>query len=222
MRILWILLIVLVLSYLAGAWLSRRRSKALGQWLQAGLSTLGGQPAWRVTRSISTGAEVTVAQTAHPFHQVRVSYYLMTREIVPLWGIEMLRGKRDLLAIRADLRAAPVTEFEVLPLNGPLRKKLDRVAADQPWQWQEMPSGLGLATRDPVNPRLARSLKTFLERYGAHMERLSLRQRQPNLVLFVRLAGLEQTPSADYLRAVRNLATHGLGKQDTSGQPAMD
>jgi hypothetical protein len=212
-RILWIVLIVLVVSYLAGAWLNRQRSKAIGQWLQAGLGTLGGKPAWRVTRSISTGAEVTLADAAQPFRQVRASYYMMTREIAPLWGIELLRGKRDLLAIRADLRAAPGSEFEVLPLHGPLRKELDQAAADHPWQWQEMPAGLGLATQSPLDARLTRSLKKFLDHNGAYVERLSLRQRQPNLVLFVRLAGLEQSPSADLLRAVRNLATDGLGKE---------
>jgi hypothetical protein len=210
---LWIVLILLVLSYLAGAWLSRRRSKAIGHWLQAGLGSLGGKPAWRVTRSISTGAEVMLADTARPFRQVQANYYLMTREIAPLWGIELLRGKRDLLAIRADLRATPASEFEVLPLHGPLRKKLDQAAGDAPWQWQEMPAGLGLATQAPADARLARSVKTFLDRYGAHLERLSLRQRQPNLVLFIRLAGLEQAPSADFLRAVRNLATDGSGKE---------
>ncbi len=212
-RTLWLVLIVLVVSYLAGAWLNRQRSKAIGQWLQAGLSTLGGKPAWRVTRSMSTGAEVILADAAQPFRQVQASYHMMTREIAPLWGIELLRGKRDLLAIRADLRAAPGSEFEVLPLHGPLRKKLDQAAADHPWQWQEMPAGLGLATQGPLDARLTRSLERFLDRNGAYVERLSLRQRQPNLVLFVRLAGLEQSPSADLLRAVRNLAMDGLGKE---------
>ncbi len=146
-RILWLALIVLVLSYLAGAWLNRRRGKAIGHWLQGGLASLGGKPAWKVTRSLSTGAEVTVFDAARPFQQVQASYYLMTREIMPLWGIELLRGKRDLLAIRANLRVQPVAEYELVPLQGKLRTLLDEKAGEQPWQWQEMPAGLGLATR---------------------------------------------------------------------------
>ncbi len=213
LRILWIVLIVLVASYLAGAWLNRRRSRAIGHWLQAGLSVLGGQPAWRVTRSLTTGAEVTLTDAAPPFRQVRASYYMLTREITPLWGIELLRGKRDLLAIRADLRAAPGSECEVLPLHGPLRQQLDRAAGDRPWQWQEMPAGLGLATRGALDARFARSLQKFLERNGAYVERLSVRQRQPNLVLFVRLAGLERAPAADFLRGVKKLALDGLGNE---------
>ena len=76
-----------------------------------------------------------------------------------------------------------------------------------------MPTGLGLATRGALDARFARSLQKFLERNGAHVERLSVRQRQPNLVLFVRLAGLERAPAADFLRGVKKLALDGLGNE---------
>ena len=85
-RLLWFVLIVLVLSYLAGAWLNRRRSKVIGKWLQAGLGVLGGKPAWKLTRSLSTGAEVMVAHASRPFERIQAGYYLLTREIMPAMG----------------------------------------------------------------------------------------------------------------------------------------
>ena len=39
-----------------------------------------------------------------------------------------------------------------MPLQGKLRTLLDNKAGDQPWQWQEMPAGLGLATRGETSP----------------------------------------------------------------------
>jgi hypothetical protein len=205
-RILWFALIVLVLSYLAGAWLNRRRGKAIGLWLQAGLAALGGKPAWKVTRSLSTGAEVTVYDAARPFRQVQASYFLMTREIMPLWGVELLRGKRDLLAIRADLGVQPVAEYELVPLQGKLRTLLDEKAGEQPWQWQEMPAGLGLATRGESSRATVQAIASFAKRHGPYIERLSLRPRQPHLKVFVKLAGLETAPAAEFLRAVKSVA----------------
>jgi len=205
-RLLWIVLIVLVLSYLAGAWLNRRRAKRIGKWLQGGLATLGGKPAWKVTRSLNTGAEVTVFEAVRPFQQVQASYYLMTREIMPLWGIELLRGRRDRLVIRADLRIQPAAEYELVPIQGELRALLDGKAGEQPWQWQELPAGLGLATRGQTSRATTQAIAAFVKVYGPHIERLSLRPRQPSLKVFVRLAGLEAAPAAEFLRAVKGVA----------------
>ena len=50
---------------------------------------------------------------------------------------------------------------------------------------------------------MAQGIMGFLERYGRYVQRLSLRRRQPNLVLFVHLNGLERTPAAEFLRALQ-------------------
>jgi hypothetical protein len=205
-RILWFVLIVIVLSYLAGAWLNRRRAKAVGMWLQGGLSGLGGKPLWKVTRSLSTGAEVNVTDAARPFQQVNAAYFMLTREIMPLWGVELLRGKRDLLSVRADLRSQPGAEYELVPIKGRLRNLLDGKAGDQPWQWQEMPAGLGLATRGETPRRTVQAISTFATRYGDQIERLSLRPRQPGLLVFIKLAGIEKAPAAEFIRALKDVA----------------
>jgi hypothetical protein len=205
-RLLWIVLIVLVLSYLAGAWLNRRRSKVIGKWIQAGLSVLGGQPAWKLTRSLSTGAEVMVTDASRPFQRVQISYFLLTREIMPLWGIELLRGKRDLLAIRADLRVQPAAEYELMPIQGKLRTLLDSKAGDQPWQWQEMPAGLGLATRGETSRATLQTIGTFAKRHGPLIERLSLRPRQHGLTVFVKLVAPGMPSATELLRGLKDVA----------------
>jgi len=199
----WILLAILVGGYLLGTWLNRNRSKSLGLWLQAGLGVLGGQTRWKWVRTMSSGAQVNVTSADKPFRQAEILYLLLTREFVPLWGIELLRGKRDLLVMRAELRSRPGREFEVVPISGKLRATLDGAVGDQPWIWQEMPAGLGLATRDGGDARLVAALRNFLERYGRHVQRLSVRERNPHLILFASLTGLERTPSKEFLKGVR-------------------
>lgn len=204
-KIMWVVIIVLAGGYLAGTWLNRRRSRALGAWLQAGLETLGGKPIWKWVGTRSSGAQVTVEGARKPFRQLQITYLLLTRELLPLWGVELLRGKHDMLVIRADLRAKPDREFEVVPLQGALRRKLDR-ESKQSWEWHEGLARLGIGTQGTGDKAVVEQVTGFLEPYARHVQRLSLRQRSPHLILFVRLTGLAaQTPAEDFLRAVQAL-----------------
>jgi hypothetical protein len=201
----WILLAVLAGGYLLGSWLNRRRSKELGLWLQAGLGVLGGQTRWKWIGTMSSGAQVTIVGATRPFRQGEILYLLLTREFLPLWGIELLRGKRDLMVLRAELTARPAREFEVVPMHGSLRAALDRGAGDVPWRWQEMPAGLGFASHGSADGRSAAAVRRFLETYGPYVQRLSLRERSPQLILFAHMSGLERRPSKAFLAAVRDV-----------------
>lgn len=204
-KIMWAVIIVLAGGYLAGTWLNRRRSRALGEWLQAGLETLGGKPTWKWVGTRSSGAQVTIDGARKPFRQLQITYLLLTRELLPLWGVELLRGKRDMLVIRADLRTKPGREFEVVPTQGALRRKLDR-ESQQPWKWHEGPAGLGIATQGSDDEVIIEQVTRFLQPYARHVQRLSLRQRSPHLILFAHVAGLAaQTTAEDFLRSVQAL-----------------
>ena len=211
----WVALLLLLGGYLAGTWLNRKRSKALGFWLQSGLGVLGSKIQWKWIGTMSSGAQVTVRDARKPFRQLEITYLLLTRELAPLWGIELLRGKRDLLILRGDLRFKPAAEFEVVPAHGKLRDTLDAYAADQPWQWAEMSDGLALATpasatgaaETPARSEVTPRIEAFLQRYGAYIRRLSLRERSPNLILFARLTGMERSPAKEFLEAVAKVAS---------------
>ena len=214
-KALWGLLIIMVLAYLGGGWLNRRRSKALGRWVQSGLKTLGGQPAWKWVGTMASGGQVTVTNPSRPFRQLQLTYLLLTREFFPLWGVEWLRGKRDLLMVRGNLRGDLSQEIEIVPLRGRLRDTLESAPGEQPWQWEEGPAGLGLATRAITDERLIAALKTFLGQYGAAVQRLSLRRRQPNLILFIHLDGLEHAPADGFMRALQR----AIGAQTPAPHP---
>jgi hypothetical protein len=205
LRAWWIVLAVLVAGYMLGTWLNRRRSKELGLWLAEGIGVLGGQTLWKWVGSMTSGAQVTIAGASKPFRQGEILYLLLTREFIPLWGIELLRGKRDLLVMRVELTARPAREFEIVPIQGNLRKTLDRNPGAIPWNWQEMPAGLGLATHVDPGGQTAAAVRKFLDAYGPFLERLSLRKGSPQLILFARLTGLEKRPAKEFLAAVRQV-----------------
>lgn len=205
-RILWGIIIALVAGFIAGGWLNRQRSKALGKWLQGALGVLGGRTNWKWLRGMNSGAQVIVEAAGRPFRQLDISYFMLTRELPPLWGLELLRGKRDLLAVRGDLRALPRYEIEVLPLVSKLRQTLDAQTGARPFNWEEGPAGLGIGSRDPGAKAQIKRLRAFLDRYGPYIQRLSLRPRQPHLVLFINLSGIERTPPGDFARGLRDIA----------------
>ncbi len=206
-RIMWAALLFLVFGYLIGQWLNRQRTKRVGGWLQAGVGSLGGSAKWRWSKTLAAGAEVTVEETRAPYRNVVISYYLLTREFPPLWLWERIRGKHDLVSARANLRLAPQKEFEIVPLNGPLWAKLNTATAQssQPYQWQELGNGLSLGTRGGSDAKSVERAKAFLQDYGQYIERISLRQRNPNVMAFFRLTGIERTKSDALWRALGDL-----------------
>ena len=205
-RIAWAILIFVLGAFLLGTWFNRRRGKSLGFWIDAGLKGLGGETTWTFIRTMSSGAVGTARNTRQPFRAVEAAYYLLTREIPPLYGIELACGKRDLFSIRADLRTPPSVEFDVVPQGGALAKELDRNAGDAPYTWVELPKGLALATREPNAERLAARVRPFAENYGKSVQRLSVRGRSPHMLLFIHLTGVEDRPSSEVFDVVRRMA----------------
>jgi hypothetical protein len=204
-RVLWFAIIALVVGYLAGQYVNRQRSKRLGNWLQAGIGALGGRVAWRWIKSMTSGAEVTVHEARAPYRSLSISYYLLTREFPPLWLWERIRGKRDLLALKADLRLVPGREFEILPFRGKLHKEFDKATADAPYQWTELSGGLAIGGTSSVDRVALERAGEFLKTYGAYVERISLRRRAPHVMAFFRLTGLERTKSDTLWRALSDL-----------------
>ena len=204
-RIWWLILIILVVGYLVGTWINRQRALKLAKWVQVGLAIWNGKSDWRIGRSISSGTEVLVTDTDRPFRSVSVGFYLLTREFLPLMCIEMLRGKRDLFAMRGQLRFLPGIEWEIVPLQGKLRRLLDRSAGEKPWQWTELTDDLALATHGDPAPELVKRVRAFTERNGPYIERIALRRQDPHVLAFARLNGLERASAAQFLRGITDL-----------------
>jgi hypothetical protein len=131
-----------------------------------------------------------------------------------MWLWERLRGKHDLVSVRANLRSLPAREFEIVPLAGPLRKKLDDAAAHpaagevpgHPFTWHELSNGLGFGMRGAMDEATCEKAKIFAATYGAYVERISLRKRKPHAMAFFHLGAIEKQSSAEVWKALGELA----------------
>ena len=196
----------LLLWHGGGHLYNRHRGQRLFRWLEQGLNVLGGEKEAGWLGSPASGARVNITQASHPFRRLEITLWLENREILPLWLFDRLRGKRDGLIIRATLRSPRRGEVEVGPSGRRILNQSQGKTArqrDQAWRWQQGPHRLSVAYRNPGAQQQVRSLKHWLETYGAHLHRFSWRKTDPHVQLQIKIGGLLATSSETFLTGLQ-------------------
>ncbi len=190
------LCVFLVLWYGSGHLYNRRRGQRLFGWLEAGLDLLGGEREAGWIGSPASGARVNVVHAAPPFRRLEITLLLQNREIPLLWLLDHLRARQDRLIIRATLRSPRRGEVEVRPRR---RRTARRQSQEEPWTWQEGAHGLLVAYQGHEARRQVSMLEPWLETYGAHLQGLVWRKRDPHIQLQMKAGGLLAVPSETFL-----------------------
>ncbi|MDY6874935.1 MAG: hypothetical protein SWK90_01845 [Chloroflexota bacterium] len=188
----------LALWYGGGYLYNRRRGQRLFYWLEAGLGILGGNTEAGWMGSPAAGARVNVTHAAPPFRRLEITLLLENREILLLWLLNHLRGKRDWLIIKATLRSPRRGEVEIVPAKGRTAQALHR-EQEQSWTWQEGPHNLTIAYRGPGAQGQVTGLISWLEVYGEHLHRFSWRKADPHVQWQMKVGGLLTTASETFL-----------------------
>jgi hypothetical protein len=197
---------LLALWYGAGHLYNRRRGQRLFRWLKDGLGTLGGEVESGWIGSPANGARVNVVHADSPFRRLELTLLLENREILPLWLVDHLRGRRDRSIIRATLRSSRRSEIEI----GSAHRRAAR-RRQKPWEWQEGPHRLAIAYQGPGAQQQVAALEPWLQSYGAHLRRFCWRKRDPHILLEINLSQLLAVPSKTFLedlQAALKKATH--------------
>jgi hypothetical protein len=204
----WIVILLSALMggwYLIGAIINRKRGMATFSWMRAGLEKLGKLSEARWIGSSGSGARLVVGQAASPFQRVEVVFLLESREILPLWIFNHVRGKRDEMIIKANLRSAPSQELEAA-LSG-ARDFRSIIASQQkkPFELLPAPQGFALARRGPQDDQGLARLNDFLGHYTGAVWRISLQRKAPHLILRANLPSLQEKPAEVFFEEVRQL-----------------
>jgi hypothetical protein len=209
------LVIVMALWYVIGTWYNRRRGIRTLTWLRDGLRSLGGQLEMSWIGSAASGARAMVTKADAPFRQLDAVFLLESRELLPLWLANRLRGKRDELIIKASLRSHLKGELEIVQAGSRLERGL-RKEEQSPWQWEPGPHGLSIACRGTQGSALRAAAEPFLRAYGLYLHRFSWRRDKPDLLLHARLAGLTDHVPADFFNELGRVFAHAkAGKEAT-------
>jgi hypothetical protein len=181
----------LVLWYLGASIFNRQRGITIFRWLQAGLEPLGGEVSARWLGSSSSGAQITIQKAKPPFRQIEIICLMAARELLPLFLINLLRGKRDQLIVKFTLRSMPQGEAEVTRARSPQARQL-RNESKTPWQVEELPHGLVLGIRGRDGETLRSALMPLLQKHGPRIQSVSWSKQAPHLIIVVMLNGLYQ------------------------------
>lgn len=182
---------VLVMWYLGALMFNRRRGIAIFRWLQAGMEPLGGEVSARWLGSSSSGSHITIHKANPPFRQIEIINLLAARELLPLFLVNLLRGKRDQLIVKLTLRSMPQGELEVVRAGSSQARQL-RTESSAPWQVEDLPHGLVLGIRGREGEALRSALTPLLQKHGPLIWSISWSKHAPHLLIVMMVNGLYQ------------------------------
>jgi len=185
-----ILSIVLVIWYLGASIFNRRRGITIFRWLQAGLEHLGGEVNARWIGSSGSGAQIAIRKAKPPFRQVDLIYLLATRELLPLFLVNLLRDRPDRLIVKLTLRSVSQGEVEVVKARSPQARQLRTADEKSAWQLEELPHGLLLGARGREGQAMKAALMPLIEKHAARIHSISWNKQPPHLITIIAVRGL--------------------------------
>jgi hypothetical protein len=195
---------VLIAGYIWGYYVNRRMAEQVLSWLKTGLGKWGQMTPGERLGSLVSGGKLNINQPVEPLQRIEIIYLLAPRENLIFWLFDSLRGRRDELVVKISYRAAPKKE-DLLEAGFPRDRDFQQAAN----QAGKAPAALidgGLAIAQPNQASvIADRTRDFLQKYGKAVQRLSIRQTYPHLLLRARLKPLLNQPAEAFFTTVRQL-----------------
>jgi hypothetical protein len=195
---------VLIVWYVVAGYLNRKRGILIYRWLREGLEKIGEITNVGWIGSSGSGGQIVLKSADAPFKSVEVIFLMESRELLPLWLINLLRNKRDVMILKAALRSPPTQEVEVARSGDREFSRILALEQKPPYTELSAPEGFQIAQRGRKNPQGIQQLEAFLAQEGATVQRISLGHKTPHLVLHAFLAELMDTPAEDFFSSVGN------------------
>lgn len=176
-----VMLLVLGLTawfFLAGQWNVRRHHDAL-RWLRSGLPLLAERTSmhWMGT----TGVRLEMSAAKEPFKNVEILTLLEARDVVPLWLLSHLQGRRDVMILRSNLRRHARVEFDLIKPKTWSGKDVLQRGIPTEWIQTTHADGMLLASEGPDATRAAQEIKTRLATLWPYLTRVSVRRTVPEV-----------------------------------------
>jgi hypothetical protein len=196
--------ILLIIWYVVGWQMNRKRGRRLLEWTVQGLRAFDGQIT--VSRLGTSGFQVNVRKAQPPFKRIEATILLQPREILLVWIFNLLQGRADYLVFKSTLRASPRGEVEVVKKRGRLARRVLKGLHERAWTRQETAGGLVIACRGKQGQQQADAISHLVEDLSPRLLRLSLSKKAPHLLVSLSLAGLDEQSALLPLSSLQDLA----------------
>ena len=202
----FVVVVIAIVGWFAlGTHMNVRKGHRFLEWLQDGLPLVGEKTTLRWLGSSVVHLQIEKAR--EPFRRVEVLVVLEPRDVPPLWLLSRLRGRRDLLIVRTELRSVPKLQVEILDRQAWSTRAVEQEVRQQ--QWQLLPF---------ENPRfqvysllpLANIAELFAEagRPGLSPVRVGARRTKNSLEMQWRLPSRPDSDARAVFETVQRLAHH--------------
>lgn len=207
------LCILFVAWYFLGIWFNRQRGIHLARSLHDRLNALGAEELtgrW-VNSSIF---QFDARRATSPIGKLTAIIVLESRELPLIWLVNLLRGRRDLLVLRMDLRSTPRADLELEA--HPRQRKPEREARRRIAEsgWEQATPGDYLIYHQHGATHLKETMIPLLEEWQPYLRRLSISASSPHLLLSFSPA-LPVLETEARFAAVQKLAEAILKRQGT-------
>lgn len=196
-------------SYAIGTQYNVRLGDKALKWLQKGLPQVGEKATLRWLGS--SVVELKVARARDPFRSAEVLVVMQPRDIPFFWAFGYLRGRRDILIFRAQLRQAPHFDMEArLPgaWSGPALPRTESA------KWTPVQGGvtnnMQADYRGDVSPFSINRLIVGAKLDGLTLLRLGVHGAVPNLEVHYLLPKFDQVSSQRLVTSLKDLADQVL------------
>jgi len=129
----FVVVVILIVGWFAlGTHVNVRKGHRFLEWLQGGLPLIGEKTTLRWLGSSVVHLQIEKAR--EPFRRVEILVVLEPRDVPPLWLLSRLRGRRDLLIVRTELRSVPRLQVEILDRQAWSTKAVETEVRQRQWQ----------------------------------------------------------------------------------------
>lgn len=175
-----LLAVVLIVWYIAGNEVMRRRARQLALWAKRGLDPFGGKQAvlWTTMQSF----RLEVDGTKDPFRSLHLTGLVESWDTPAIWLMNRMRGRRDMIVLTAQLHSQPVSGFELYRAGSLLGGDARQMAIEERWV-EEPLEEFRLAASTPKAREQALGLLALLGGERGYLVRLGVRRREPHLTL---------------------------------------
>jgi hypothetical protein len=207
---LFVLAVIFFLGWYAlGTQYNVRRGTNALKWIQKGLPLLGERATMRWLGS--SVVELKIAKAKDPFRSSELLVVLEPRDVPVLWWWGRARGRRDLMIIRGQLRAAPHFDLEA---RGEKRWGQTDLKRDGSPKWIAVQGGVANSMsadyRGEISPFSINRLIVAASLDGVTLTRLAIRRAVPNLEVHFILPKFDQVSSQRLFGSLRELSEEVL------------
>jgi hypothetical protein len=195
---------VLIVWFLAGNELMRRRGQSLALWCKRSLDPLGGKQAiqWITMHSF----RLEVEELKSPFQSGKLTGLVESLDVPIIWMANRMNGRRDMVLLQLVLRQQPIWGLELFREKSVLSGDARRMAREE--GWVEGPfEGFRLAAVAGETPqKFARELLAVLGDQRANLLRLAIRRRGLHLTLALNVPDRGRFSPGEFSKLMERLA----------------